>query len=73
MNIMAIRRQPAATRERACPSEHIPRRRPVHAAGHRGFFSRAHVHDGISEDEYVSMRNTRDEALAMPALLLSSV
>ena len=32
-----------------------------------------HVHDGISEDEYVTMRNARDETLAMPALLLPSV
>jgi hypothetical protein len=32
-----------------------------------------HVHDGISEDECVSMRNARDKTLAMPALLLPSV
>ena len=32
-----------------------------------------HVHDGISEDEYVTTRNARDETLAMSALLLPSV
>ncbi len=32
-----------------------------------------HVHDGVSEDAYVSMRGTRDETLDMPALLLPSV
>ncbi len=32
-----------------------------------------HVRDGISEDEYVTTRNARDETLDMPALLLPSV
>ncbi|ANQ43006.1 MBL fold metallo-hydrolase [Gluconobacter oxydans] len=32
-----------------------------------------HVHDGISEDEFVSMRTTRDATLAMPKLLMPSV
>ena len=32
-----------------------------------------HVRDGISEDEYVTMRSARDETLDMPALLLPSV
>ena len=32
-----------------------------------------HVHDGITEDEFVTMRNTRDATLAMPRLILPSV
>jgi glyoxylase-like metal-dependent hydrolase (beta-lactamase superfamily II) len=32
-----------------------------------------HVHDGVSEAEFVRMRNTRDKTLAMPVLILPSV
>ena len=32
-----------------------------------------HVHDGISEDEFVNMRRARDQTLAMPMLLLPAV
>ena len=32
-----------------------------------------HVHDGISEDDFVSMRVARDRTLAMPVLILPSV
>ncbi|PZP35631.1 MAG: MBL fold metallo-hydrolase [Roseateles depolymerans] len=32
-----------------------------------------HVRDGISEDEFVAMRQARDATLAMPALILPSV
>jgi glyoxylase-like metal-dependent hydrolase (beta-lactamase superfamily II) len=32
-----------------------------------------HVRDGVSEDEYVTMRSARDQTLDMPALLLPSV
>lgn len=32
-----------------------------------------HVHDGISEDEFVKMRTARDATLGMPVLILSSV
>ncbi len=32
-----------------------------------------HVHDGISEDEFVAMRTARDATLAMPTLILPSV
>ena len=32
-----------------------------------------HVHDGITEDEFVAMRTARDKTLAMPTLLLPSV
>jgi glyoxylase-like metal-dependent hydrolase (beta-lactamase superfamily II) len=32
-----------------------------------------HVHDGITEDAFVTMRDTRDATLAMPRLILPSV
>ncbi|MDL2402505.1 MBL fold metallo-hydrolase [Rhizobium mayense] len=32
-----------------------------------------HVHQGVTEDEFVEMRNNRDAALAMPKLILPSV
>lgn len=32
-----------------------------------------HVHEGISEDDFVAMRNARDATLGMPALILPSV
>jgi glyoxylase-like metal-dependent hydrolase (beta-lactamase superfamily II) len=32
-----------------------------------------HIHDGIGEDDFVSMRQARDKTLAMPALLLPSI
>lgn len=32
-----------------------------------------HVHDGVSEDEFVAMRTARDATLAMPKLILPSV
>lgn len=32
-----------------------------------------HVHDGVSEDEFAAMRETRDATLAVPRLLLPSV
>ncbi|WP_374527538.1 MBL fold metallo-hydrolase [Novosphingobium sp.] len=32
-----------------------------------------HVHDGVSEDDFVAMRETRDATLAMPRLILPSV
>ncbi len=32
-----------------------------------------HVHDGVSEDEFVAMRNARDATLKAPVLLLPSV
>lgn len=32
-----------------------------------------HLHDGVSEDEFVKMRTTRDATLAMPTLLLPSI
>jgi glyoxylase-like metal-dependent hydrolase (beta-lactamase superfamily II) len=32
-----------------------------------------HAHDGVSEDDFVAMRETRDATLAMPRLILPSV
>ncbi|QUT06080.1 MBL fold metallo-hydrolase [Sphingobium phenoxybenzoativorans] len=32
-----------------------------------------HIHDGVSEDEFVVMREARDKTLAMPRLILPSV
>ena len=32
-----------------------------------------HVHDGVSEEEFVAMRTQRDATLAMPVLILPSV
>ncbi|MFM0597217.1 MBL fold metallo-hydrolase [Paraburkholderia dilworthii] len=32
-----------------------------------------HVHDGVTEDQFVSMREARDATLAMPVLILPSV
>ena len=32
-----------------------------------------HVRDGVSEDEFVAMRNARDKTLAMPTLILPSI
>ncbi len=32
-----------------------------------------HVHDGVTEDQFVAMRTERDAKLAMPALILPSV
>jgi glyoxylase-like metal-dependent hydrolase (beta-lactamase superfamily II) len=32
-----------------------------------------HVHDGVSEDQFVDMRTSRDATLAMPRLILPSV
>ena len=32
-----------------------------------------HVRDGVSEDEFVAMRETRDATLGMPRLILPSI
>jgi glyoxylase-like metal-dependent hydrolase (beta-lactamase superfamily II) len=32
-----------------------------------------HVHDGVSEDEFVAMRQERDKGLATPRLLIPSI
>lgn len=35
--------------------------------------SNIHLHDGVSENEFVTMRTTRDRTLSMPTLILPSV
>lgn len=35
--------------------------------------SNIHVHDGVSEDAFVAMREARDRTLAMPRLILPSL
>jgi hypothetical protein len=35
--------------------------------------SNLHVHDGVSEEEFVAMREARDKTLAMPNLILPSL
>jgi glyoxylase-like metal-dependent hydrolase (beta-lactamase superfamily II) len=35
--------------------------------------SNKHLHDGVSEDEFVEMRTARDKTLAMPVLMIPSV
>ena len=32
-----------------------------------------HIHDGVSEDEFVAMREARDKTLGMPKLILPSL
>jgi hypothetical protein len=32
-----------------------------------------HVHDGVSEDEFVAMRQARDATLEVPTLILPSI
>ncbi|QLD53941.1 MBL fold metallo-hydrolase, partial [Paraburkholderia fungorum] len=32
-----------------------------------------HVHDGVTEEQFVRMREARDSTLAMPVLILPSV
>ena len=40
-------------------------------AEHRA--ANVHIRDGISEDQFVSMRDARDACLDMPALILPSI
>ncbi len=32
-----------------------------------------HVHDGVTEDDFVAMREARDKTLGMPRLILPSI
>lgn len=65
---------PAETRLHLC-HDYLPGGRPATwqttVAEQRA--SNIHVHDGVSEDEFVDMRTARDRTLAMPTLLLLSV
>ncbi len=65
---------PPATRLFMC-HDYPPTDRPVRfettVAEQRG--KNIHVHDGVSEDEFVAMRTQRDASLEMPTLILPSV
>jgi glyoxylase-like metal-dependent hydrolase (beta-lactamase superfamily II) len=65
---------PDATRLFLCHDYPPPGRDPVlqtTVAAQR--LSNIHVHDGVSEEEFVSMRQRRDAGLEMPVLLLPAV
>ena len=65
---------PPATRLFMCHDYPPPNREPrweTTVAEQRA--GNIHVHDGVSEDEFVVMRTARDRTLAMPTLLLPSV
>ena len=56
--------------------DYLPEGRKAHAwestvAQHRA--ANVHVHDGVSEDAFVTMRTTRDKTLAAPRLILPSL
>ena len=65
---------PPATRLHLChdypPTDRAPQWATTVAEQRAG---NIHVHDGISEADFVAMRTTRDKTLAMPTLLLPSV
>ncbi|MBJ6722655.1 MBL fold metallo-hydrolase [Bacillus sp. PR5] len=50
-----------------------PRRLRLGNHGRAERTSNVHVHDGVTEDEFVTMRNARDATLGMPRLILPSV
>ena len=65
---------PPATRLFMCHDYPPPNREPrweTTVAEQRA--GNIHVHDSVSEDEFVAMRTARDRTLAMPTLLLPSV
>jgi glyoxylase-like metal-dependent hydrolase (beta-lactamase superfamily II) len=73
-SIQKVLEFPPATRLFMCHDYPPPDREPrweTTVAEQRA--SNIHVHDGVSEDEFVSMRTARDRMLAMPTLLLPSV
>lgn len=65
---------PAQTRMFVChdyePASRLPTWETTVGAQRAG---NIHVHDGIAEDEFVSMRKARDTTLDMPALILPSI
>ncbi len=73
-SIQRILRLPAKTRIHVCHDYPPANRLPTWVstvAEQRAH--NIHVHAGISEAEFVNMRNTRDASLSMPALILPSV
>lgn len=66
---------PAATRMFVChdyPPEDRDEIRVETTVGEQRAHN-VHVHDGVSEDDFVAMRNERDSDLSMPALIIPSV
>lgn len=65
---------PAATRLYLC-HDYPPSERPNSFVSTVGEQRRGniHVHDGVSEEEFVALRNRRDATLAVPVLLLPAV
>jgi len=65
---------PPETRLHLChdyaPGERAPQWVTTVAAQRRG---NLHLHDGVSEEDFVAMRRARDSTLAMPVLLLPAV
>ena len=73
-SISKLLEQTAETRLFMCHDYPPPHREPrweTTVAEQR--VSNIHVHDGVSEDEFVAMRTARDRTLAMPMLLFPSV
>jgi len=73
-SIQRLLKFPPATRLFMCHDYPPPDREPrweTTVAEQRA--SNIHVHDGVSEDEFVGMRTARDRTLTMPTLLLPSV
>jgi glyoxylase-like metal-dependent hydrolase (beta-lactamase superfamily II) len=66
---------PAETRLFMCPDYKAPNRNEYRwettVAEERAH--NVHVHEGISENEFVAMREARDRTLPMPRLILASV
>ena len=73
-SIARILSLPAQTRLFTC-HDYRPGGRPLawesHVAGQRA--ENLHVRDGVSEDDFVALRNSRDENLNLPELLLPAL
>jgi glyoxylase-like metal-dependent hydrolase (beta-lactamase superfamily II) len=73
-SIQRILSYPAQTKLYMC-HDYPPNNRPVAyvttVADEKA--NNIHVHDGISEEQFVQMRTARDETLEMPTLILPSI
>ena len=74
-SIRRILALPEATRIFTCHDYRAPGRAEFAWESTVGTQRRAniHIHDGISEEEFVAMRTARDRTLAMPQLILPSI
>lgn len=74
-SIQRIMRLPDATRVLLCHDYQAPGR--AHFAWETTILAERtgniHVHEGVSEEAFVAMRETRDKSLAMPRLILPSI